>query len=60
MEAMVLSSGKKGRLRSSSWKVKSAKESPRGIFCIEQRSNIYYKLAIFKQFKTIIWYTYVS
>ena len=34
MEAMVTlygSSGKKGRLRSSSWKVKSAKESPHSV-----------------------------
>ena len=29
------SSGKKGRLRSSSWKVKSAKESPHSISCKE-------------------------
>ena len=40
------SSGKKGRLRSSSWKVKSAKESPHSITCKELGAILEYPATI--------------
>ena len=40
------SSGKKGRLRSSSWIVKSAKESPHSIFCEELGAILEYPATI--------------
>ena len=49
MEAMVTlygSSGKKGRLRSSSWKVKSAKESPHSVSCKELGAILEYPATI--------------
>ena len=39
-------SGKKGRLRSSSWKVKSAKESPHSISCKELGAILEYPATI--------------
>ena len=46
MEAMVVRSRKKGRLRSSSWKVKSAKESPHSISCKELGAILEYPATI--------------
>ena len=49
MEAMVTlygSSGKKGRLISSSWKVKSAKESPHSVSCKELGAILEYPATI--------------
>ena len=40
------SSGKRGRLRSSSWKVKSAKGSPHSIFCKELGAILEYQAMI--------------